>query len=86
MITRDPGAPFDTPNVVIGRQGHNELTLSFRPLPYLSTLLYIYNSELISAMGRGVYCMQRAGGRPAWLRGSPLYRPNRQHHAGLRPR
>ena len=39
MFTRDPGAPFGTPNVVIGRQGHNELTLSFRPLPYLSTLL-----------------------------------------------
>ena len=31
MFTRDPGAPFDTPNGVIGRQGRNELTLSFRP-------------------------------------------------------
>ena len=39
MVTRDPGAPFDTPNVVIGRQGRNELTLSFRPDPYLATLL-----------------------------------------------
>ena len=37
MVTRDPGAPFDTPNVVIGRQGRNELTLSFRPPPYLHT-------------------------------------------------
>ena len=41
MITRDPDASFDTPNVVIGRQGRNELTLSFRPDPYLSTLLSI---------------------------------------------
>ena len=39
MVTRDPDAPFDTPNVVIGRQDRNELTLSFRPDPYLSTLL-----------------------------------------------
>ena len=39
MCTRDPGASFDTPNVVIGRQGRNELTLSFRPDPYLATLL-----------------------------------------------
>ena len=39
MGTRAPGAPFDTPNAVIRRQGHNELTLFFRPLPYLSTLL-----------------------------------------------
>ena len=39
MITRDPGAPFDTPNAVIGRQGRNELTLSFRPAPYLARLL-----------------------------------------------
>ena len=39
MITRDPGASFDTPNVVIGRQGRNELTLSFRPAPYLHRLL-----------------------------------------------
>ena len=39
MITRDPGAPFDTPNVVIGRQGRNELTLSFRPAPYLARRL-----------------------------------------------
>ena len=43
MITRDPGAPFDTPNGVIGRQGRNELTLSFRPDPYLHRLLqYIF--------------------------------------------
>ena len=35
MVTRDPDASFDTPNVVIGRQGRNELTLSFRPDPYL---------------------------------------------------
>ena len=41
MVTRDPDASFDTPNVVIGRQGRNELTLSFRPDPYLSTLLCI---------------------------------------------
>ena len=39
MITRDPGAPFGTPNAVIGRQGRNELTLSFRPDPNLSRLL-----------------------------------------------
>ena len=39
MVTRDPGASFDTPNVVIGRQGRNELTLSFRPAPYLHRLL-----------------------------------------------
>ena len=39
MVTRDPDASFDTPNVVIGRQDRNELTLSFRPDPYLSTLL-----------------------------------------------
>ena len=39
MVTRDPGASFDTPNVVIGRQGRNELTLSFRPDPYLARLL-----------------------------------------------
>ena len=39
MITRDPDASFDTPNVVIGRQGRNELTLSFRPAPYLHRLL-----------------------------------------------
>ena len=39
MFTRDPDASFDTPNVVIGRQDRNELTLSFRPDPYLSTLL-----------------------------------------------
>ena len=43
MITRDPDASFDTPNVVIGRQGRNELTLSFRPAPYLHRLLrYLY--------------------------------------------
>ena len=45
MFTRDPGAPFGTPNVVIGRQGRNELTLSFRPPPYLSRLLYIVGRE-----------------------------------------
>ena len=39
MFTRDPGAPFGTPNGVIGRQGRNELTLSFRPHPYLHRLL-----------------------------------------------
>ena len=39
MITRDPDASFDTPNVVIGRQDRNELTLSFRPDPNLSRLL-----------------------------------------------
>ena len=41
MVTRDPDASFDTPNVVIGRQGRNELTLSFRPAPYLARLLGI---------------------------------------------
>ncbi len=41
MVTRDPDASFDTPNVVIGRQGRNELTLSFRPHPYLHRLLII---------------------------------------------
>ena len=45
MGTRAPGAPFDTLNVVIGRQGRYELTLSFRPDPYLSTLL-VYFTEL----------------------------------------
>ena len=39
MVTRDPDASFDTPNVVIGRQDRNELTLSFRPDPYLD---YVY--------------------------------------------
>ena len=39
MITRDPGAPFGTPNAVIGSQGGYELTLSFRPDPNLSRLL-----------------------------------------------
>ena len=39
MITRDPGAPFGTPSAVIRRQGRNELTLSFRPDPFLSRLL-----------------------------------------------
>ena len=39
MITRDPGAPFGTPNAVIGSQGGYELTLSFRPDPYLASLL-----------------------------------------------
>ena len=39
MFTRDHGAPFDTPNAVIGSQGRNELTLSFRPAPYLHRLL-----------------------------------------------
>ena len=37
MVTRDPDASFDTPNVVIRRQGGYELTLSFRPHPNLST-------------------------------------------------
>ena len=46
MFTRDPGAPFDTPNAVIGRQGRNELTLSFRPDPYLATLLK-YRSAIL---------------------------------------
>ena len=45
MFTRDPDASFDTPNVVIGRQDRNELTLSFRPDPYLSTLLLICRSR-----------------------------------------
>ena len=40
MFTRDPGAPFDTPNAAIGSQGRNELTLSFRPPPYLHRLLW----------------------------------------------
>ena len=47
MVTRDPDASFDTPNVVIGRQDRNELTLSFRPDPYLSTLL----ASIISTAG-----------------------------------
>ena len=34
------------PNLVIGRQGRNELTLSFRPAPYLHTLLSVLLSEL----------------------------------------
>ena len=46
MITRDPDASFDTPNVVIGRQDRNELTLSFRPDPYLSTLLVAYAGKI----------------------------------------
>ena len=41
MVTRDPDASFDTPNAVTGRQDRNELTLSFRPHPYLSRLLEI---------------------------------------------
>ena len=45
MITRDPDASFDTPNVVIVRQGRNELSLSFRPDPYLHRLLAIANSN-----------------------------------------
>ena len=49
MFTRDPDASFDTPNVVIGRQGRNELTLSFRPDPYLSTLLTRCKSHLLPA-------------------------------------
>ena len=50
MITRDPDASFDTPNVVIGRQGRNELTLSFRPHPYLHRLLgnYMMNAKHIA--------------------------------------
>ena len=42
MITRDPGAPFGTPNVVIRRQGGYELSLCFRPPPYLHTLLMMF--------------------------------------------
>ena len=57
MFTRDPDASFDTPNVVIGRQDRNELTLSFRPDPYLSTLLESsvngLTSSLIPAAGKG---------------------------------
>jgi len=45
MVTRDPDASFDTPNVVIGRQGRNELTLSFRPAPYLHRLLSMENKN-----------------------------------------
>ena len=52
MVTRDPDASFDTPNVVIGRQGRNELTLSFRPDPYLATLLHVVNLALAAEDGR----------------------------------
>ena len=62
MFTRDPDASFDTPNVVIGRQDRNELTLSFRPDPYLSTLLrglrVLIDPVWAAAVGRG----------PAWCR------------------
>ena len=47
MITRDPGAPFGTPNAVIGRQGGYELTLSFRPDPNLSRLLGVGSRVLL---------------------------------------
>ena len=66
MFTRDPDASFDTPNVVIGRQGRNELTLSFRPAPYLHRLLK-YTFALIL----GVYSSWGAGER----RGSVRYDP-----------
>ena len=68
MITRDPDASFDTPNVVIGRQGRNELTLCFRPAPYLARLLACSskvfvttkpqrsNYQLAWGMGRYGYC------------------------------
>ena len=39
MGTRDPGASFDTLNVVIRRQGRCELTLSFRIPPNRRTLV-----------------------------------------------
>ena len=54
MVTRDPDASFDTPNVVIGRQGRNELTLSFRPAPYLARLLgslYRASTEVVLRNG-----------------------------------
>ena len=58
MVTRDPDASFDTPNVVIGRQDRNELTLSFRPDPYLSTLLvfvkYTSRIECIQSSGAAI--------------------------------
>ena len=47
MITRDPGAPFGTPNAVIGSQGGYELTLSFRPDPNLSRLLYMERKAML---------------------------------------
>ena len=52
MITRDPDASFDTPNVVIGRQGRNELTLSFRPAPYLHRLLVSKHLDGLEIDGR----------------------------------
>ena len=52
MVTRDPGAPFDTPNVVIGRQGRNELTLSFRPDPYLARLSTRYEYDCSTTIRR----------------------------------
>ena len=52
MVTRDPDASFDTPNVVIGRQGRNELTLCFRPLPYLHRLLVITCGSRLTTSSR----------------------------------
>ena len=62
MCTRDPGASFDTPNVVIGRQGRNELTLSFRPDPYLATLLLVQGLGLDSR--RSPICCPVSGSCP----------------------
>ena len=76
MITRDPGAPFDTPNAVIRRQDRNELTLSFRPDPYLSTLLVSFHMQR-SCCFRAEARLREAGGRP---RRRPLVVHGRRPH------
>ena len=80
MVTRDPGAPFGTPNAVIGRQGRNELTLSFRPDPNLSRLLGFPKKLLETfAQGKmplkiqkvGVYASRGPGERRGLVRYDP---------------
>ena len=83
MFTRDPGAPFDTPNAVIRRQGHNELTLSFRPLPYLSTLLLVPGTALVLRHGPKMRNLARmAICRAARLRPMPNAPAAPQRHVG----
>ena len=52
MFTRDTDASFGTPNVVIARRTIIELTLSFRPLPYLSRLLPMIIPSVCGRPGR----------------------------------
>ena len=66
MGTRAPGAPFDTLNVVIGRLGRYELTLSFRIAPNRHTLLHCLHSTTgrDKAVERQMLSTESPRGRP----------------------